>query len=118
MSAIGANFDYFSVLGQIPWLDEALLGKNPLYVRYFRKSVSSPILQFAQARLKERLRDIEDGSGAGGDEKSGALLDKPDFLGRFLKVRKEDIEGGAEAMTDAALLSNLFANINAGSDTS
>lgn len=114
ISAIGANFEYFSVLGQIPWLDEAVLGKNPLYVKYFRKSVSSPILQFAQARLKERLRDIEEG-GVGDDEKSKSL-DKPDFLSRFLKVRREEVDG-AEAMTSAHLLSNLFANINAGSDT-
>ncbi|KEF58475.1 uncharacterized protein A1O9_06401 [Exophiala aquamarina CBS 119918] len=111
IAAIGANFEYFSVLGQIPWLDEALLGKNPLYVRYFRKSVSSPILQFAQARLKERLRDIEEGRG---DEKNS--LDRPDFLSRFLKVRQEEVDG-AEAMNDLRILSYLFANINAGSDT-
>lgn len=113
ISAIGANFEYFSVLGQIPWLDEAILGKNPIYIKYFRKSVSSPILHFAQGLLKERLRDIESGD----DEKQGASsLDKPDFLSRFLKVRKEDVEG-EQAMTDAHLLSNLFANVNAGSDT-
>ncbi|KAK5240673.1 hypothetical protein LTR40_013668, partial [Exophiala xenobiotica] len=38
IEAIGANFSYFSVLGQMPWLDEAVLGKNPIYVKYFRKS--------------------------------------------------------------------------------
>jgi hypothetical protein len=53
IDAIGANFSYFSALGQMPWLDEAFLGKNPLYVRYFRKSVSSPILQFAQSLLRD-----------------------------------------------------------------
>jgi hypothetical protein len=113
ISAIGANFEYFSVLGQIPWLDEAILGKNPIYVKYFRKSVSSPILQFAQGLLKERLRDIESAD----DEKAGASsLDRPDFLSRFLKVRKEEAEG-EQAMTDAQILSNLFMNVNAGSDT-
>ncbi|KIW74034.1 hypothetical protein PV04_02102 [Phialophora macrospora] len=111
IDAIGANFNYFSVLGQMPWLDEALLGKNPVYVKYFRKSVSSPILLFAQGLLKERLRDLEDG----GVDENKDKLDRPDFLSRFLKIRKED--AGEETLTDAQILSNLFMNINAGSDT-
>lgn len=102
IKAIGANFSYFSVLGQMPWLDEALLGKNPLYVRYFRKNVSSPILLFAQSLLKERLRDLEQG----GAEEKRDKLDKPDFLSRFLKIRKEG--DGDETLTDAQILSNLF----------
>ena len=102
IDAIGANFLYFSVLGQMPWLDEAVLGKNPIYVRYFRKAVSSPILIFAQGLLKERLRDLEQG---GSDSKES--LDKPDFLSRFLKVRKEEA-GGDQALTDAQILSYLF----------
>ena len=105
ISAIGANFSYFSVLGQMPWLDEALLGKNPLYVKYFRKSVSSPILLFAQGLLKERLRDLEDG---GKDEMAGQV-DKPDFLSRFLKIRKE--EPSEETLTDSQILSNLFVSV-------
>ncbi|KAK4942787.1 hypothetical protein LTR10_017547 [Elasticomyces elasticus] len=112
IDAIGANFSYFSVLGQMPWLDEAVLGKNPIYVRYFRKAVSSPILIFAQGLLKERLRDLEQG----GKESTEQSLDKPDFLSRFLKVRKEEA-GGDQALTDAQILSYLFMNINAGSDT-
>lgn len=103
IDAIGANFSYFSVLGQMPWLDEAVLGKNPIYVRYFRKAVSSPILIFAQGLLKERLRDLEQG---GADEKDQSL-DRPDFLSRFLKVRKEEA-GGDQALTDAQILSYLF----------
>ncbi|KIW25165.1 uncharacterized protein PV07_10826 [Cladophialophora immunda] len=112
IDAIGANFSYFSVLGQMPWLDEAVLGKNPLYVRYFRKSVSSPILLFAQRLLKERLADLEEG----GAENKTDKLNKPDFLSRFLKTRNDGTEGD-EALTDAQILSNLFMNINAGSDT-
>lgn len=106
IDAIGANFSYFSVLGQMPWMDEAFLGKNPLYVKYFRKSVSSPILLFAQRLLKERLRDLEQG-GAEEKEKS---LSRPDFLSRFLKIRKEDV-GGDEALTDSQILSNLFVSV-------
>lgn len=106
IEAIGANFSYFSVLGQMPWLDEALLGKNPLYVKYFRKTVSSPILLFAQSLLKERLRDLEEG-GAEGKQNQ---LDKPDFLSRFLKIRKE--EDGDETLTDSQILSNLFVRVS------
>ncbi|KIX01924.1 uncharacterized protein Z518_07863 [Rhinocladiella mackenziei CBS 650.93] len=113
IDAIGANFSYFSVLGQMPWLDEVVLGKNPLYVQYFRKSVSSPILQFAQGLLKERLRDLEQG---GMEEEKEQSLNRPDFLSRFLKVRKEEA-GGDDALTDGQILSYLFMNINAGSDT-
>ncbi|KAK7883698.1 hypothetical protein LTR67_010987 [Exophiala xenobiotica] len=112
IEAIGANFSYFSVLGQMPWLDETVLGKNPIYVKYFRKSVSSPILIFAQGLLKERLRDLEE---SGGEEKENAL-NRPDFLSRFLKVRKEQADGD-DALTDGQILSYLFMNINAGSDT-
>lgn len=111
IDAIGANFEYFSVLGQIPWLDEAILGKNLLYVRYFRKSVSSPILLFAQGLLKKRLQDLEEG---GADEKEGKL-DKPDFLSRFLKIRKE--EAGEETLTDAQILSNLFVSTTISAST-
>jgi hypothetical protein len=103
IDAIGANFSYFSVLGQIPWLDEAVLGKNPLYVKYFRKSVSSPILLFAQGLLKERLQDLEEGGRDTKDEK----LDRPDFLSRFLKLR-HDGEDSEETLTDSQILSNLF----------
>ena len=109
ISAIGANFSYFSVLGQMPWLDD-LLGKNPFYVKYFRKPVSSPILLFAQRLLHERLEKLESG-----EKTEDEALNKPDFLSRFLAARK-DIED-QEMMNDGKLLSYLFMNINAGSDT-
>ena len=109
INAIGANLSYFSVLGQMPWLDEAGLGKNPLYVKYLRKSVSSPILKFAQGLLKERLRDLEE--GAVGEDKEQSL-DRPDFLSRFLKVRKDEAEAD-EALPDAQILSYLFVSAHA-----
>ena len=110
ISAIGSNFAYFSVLGQMPWLDN-YLGKNPIYVRYFRKSVSSPILVFAQKLLDERLSQVDSATTS---EKSEAIP-KPDFLSRFLSARN-DVED-ASLMSDGKLLSYLFMNINAGSDT-
>ncbi len=113
IKAIGANFRYFSVLGQMPWLD-GWLGKNPVYVRFFRKSVSSPILLFAQKLLQERLEGLEDGTGEkGAAEKE--VVDKPDFLSKFLAARKDTEE--PQLMADRHLLSYLFMNINAGSDT-
>jgi len=94
IQAIGANFDYFSVLGQMPWLDSCL-GKNPLYVRYFSTPVSSPILKFAQGLLSERLQAIEE---------KGESASRSDFLSRFLQVRKES----SEPMSDGQILSYLF----------
>ena len=114
MHAISANFEYFSVVGQMPWLDN-MLGKNPIYVKYFRKTVSSPILQFAQQLLQERLRQLESGKQS---EKEKAV-GKPDFLARFLQA-KEQVSGSdedTEPMTDGLLLSLMFGNINAGADT-
>ncbi|KIW16499.1 hypothetical protein PV08_06554 [Exophiala spinifera] len=111
IDAIGSNFSYFSVLGQMPWLDEAFLGKNPVYVKYFRKSVSSPILIFAQRLLKGRLQDLE--KGGGGDQKNQDAdnsFSRPDFLTRFLKVRKEQADGD-EALTDGQILSYLFVGV-------
>lgn len=112
MSSISRNFEYFSVIGQMPWLDE-WLGKNPLYVKYLRRPVSSPILKFAQQLLAERLKQVGEGREMG-----------KDFLARFLAAREkvvgdvEKTEDGAQAeMTDGLLLSLLFGNINAGSDT-
>ena len=113
ITAIGANFRYFSVLGQMPWLDD-LLGKNPIYVKYFRSPVSSPILNFAQKLLQERLDTIEKGEEVTTNENE-PKPSKPDFLSRFLAARTET--DSPDLTTDAKLLSYLFMNINAGSDT-
>lgn len=138
MAAIGANFEYFSVLGQMPWLDEAILGKNPIYVKYFRNPVSSPILRFAQRLLGQRLAEVDNEKTDGAPKVAGSenrvnnvttntSLDHPDFLSRFLKIQHEQASSSStkassdddsEAiMTDSTILSNLFMNINAGSDT-
>jgi cytochrome P450 len=110
IDAIGRNFRYFSVLGQMPWLDD-LLGKNPMYIKYFRKPVSSPILAYAQKLLQERL----EASNADQASDKSDHPSKPDFLDRFLQARKDSDE--PDLTTDAKLLSYLFMNINAGSDT-
>ncbi|KAK5937341.1 hypothetical protein PMZ80_010347 [Knufia obscura] len=114
MKSINANFEWFSLIGQMPWLDN-VLGKNPIYVKYFRKQVSSPILQFAQQLLQERLQQLDSGEKK---EKENAI-NKPDFLARFLQA-KNQVSGSDEEvapMTDSLLLSLMFGNINAGADT-
>jgi len=114
MRSIGANFEYFSLVGQMSWLDNAL-GKNPVYVKYFRKQVSSPILKFAQQLLQERLQQLDSGERK---EKENAI-GKPDFLARFLQARNQvpETEDEVAPMTDSLLLSLMFGNINAGADT-
>ena len=114
MKSINANFEWFSLIGQVPWLDN-VLGKNPIYIKYFRKQVSSPILKFAQQLLQERLQQLESGEKK---EKENAIS-KPDFLARFLQAKNQvsGPDGEVAPMTDSLLLSLMFGNINAGADT-
>ena len=118
MKSIEKNFDYFSVIGQMPILDD-YLGKNPIYTRFFRHPISSPIIQFAQSLLQERI-DPEKSKQAKESEapvvvaaNDENLHRRPDFLTRFMTLSSEN----PEPMTDKQILANLFANINAGSDT-
>lgn len=119
--SIGVNFDRISVLGQMPWLD-LCLWKNPVYLKFFAKAVPSPIISFGQRRLEERLNTdfeadvsitkISDPQLREKDlERSQST--KPDFLTRFLHLREQH----AETITDQQVLAYLFANVNAGSDT-
>lgn len=119
--SVGKNFDRCSVLGQMPWLD-FLTYKNPIYLKFFSKPVSNPIIGFGQRRLQERLDGVDDIEDTDIDiadpalrEKvlHGTLPSKPDFLSRFLTVHEEQ----PDVVTDSRLLAYLFMNINAGSDT-
>ncbi|EMC97728.1 hypothetical protein BAUCODRAFT_33451 [Baudoinia panamericana UAMH 10762] len=122
VSSVAANFDRCSVLGQMPWLDY-LTYKNPIYLRFFAKPVSSPVISFGQRRLQERLKGGDDDeSGDGPTFRDPALRakvlhgttpNKPDFLSRYLVLQKEQ----PDLVTDRQLLTYLFININAGSDT-
>jgi len=122
IASVSANFERCSVLGQMPWLD-LLTYKNPIYLRFFAKPVSSPIVSFGQRRLQERQKGDEGESQAErADIADPALREKvlhstlpskPDFLSRFLTVHKEQ----PDVVTDRVLLAYLFANVNAGSDT-
>ncbi|KAK5724962.1 hypothetical protein LTR17_013347 [Elasticomyces elasticus] len=119
--SVAANFDRCSVLGQMPWLD-LLTYKNPIYLRFFAKPVSSPIISFGQRRLEERLNDNEGKLETDLEIPDpalrqkvlhGDLPNKPDFLSRFLALHEEQ----PDVVTDRQVLVYLFANINAGSDT-
>ena len=121
MHSIGVNFDRISVLGQMPWLDMCLW-KNPIYLKFFAKAVPSPIINFGQRRLEERLNTnleadfstvvISDPELREKDLERSQQT-KPDFLTRFLHLREEH----ADTISDQQVLAYLFANVNAGSDT-
>lgn len=121
IASVCANFERCSVLGQMPWLD-LWTYKNPLYQKLFAKPISSPIVEFGQRRLQERLKNQDDENRIKIDIPDAALHQKvlhgtipskPDFLSRFLSLHKEQ----PDVVTDRQLLAYLFANINAGSDT-
>ncbi|KAK3673769.1 hypothetical protein LTR78_006322 [Recurvomyces mirabilis] len=120
-ASVAANFDRCSVLGQMPWLD-LVTYKNPIYLRFFAKPVSSPIVSFGQRRVQERMEDDNEEKGSEIDIPDpdlkakvlhGTMPTKPDFLSRFLQLQKEQ----PDVVTDRQVLVYLFANINAGSDT-
>ena len=119
--SIGVNFDRISVLGQMPWLD-LCLWKNPVYLRFFAKAVPSPIISFGQRRLEERLNTYLEADVSITEISDPQLREKdlersqqtkPDFLTRFLHLREQH----AETISDQQVLAYLFANVNAGSDT-
>ncbi|RMY78001.1 hypothetical protein D0863_00956 [Hortaea werneckii] len=122
IASVSANFERCSVLGQMPWLD-LWTYKNPIYLRYFAKAVSSPIVGFGQKLMQERVEGKDDVPGNHNQsiqdpvlrEKvlHGTIPSKPDFLSRFLTLHEEQ----PDVVTDRVLLAYLFANINAGSDT-
>lgn len=120
-ASVAANFDRCSVLGQMPWLD-LVTWKNPIYQRFFAKPVSSPIIEFGQRRLQERVNETDDHDHVETNIKDpalrekvlhGTLPSKPDFLSRFLTLHEEQ----PDVVSDRQLLAYLFMNINAGSDT-
>ncbi|TKA24724.1 hypothetical protein B0A50_05712 [Salinomyces thailandicus] len=121
IASVSANFERCSLLGQMPWLDLCTY-KNPVYLRFFAKSVSNPVVGFGQKLMQQRLSGEDYTSGSSVDIRDpslrkkvlhGTIPSKPDFLSRFLTLHEEQ----PEIVTDRVLLAYLFANINAGSDT-
>lgn len=121
IASVAWNFDRCSSLGQMPWLDY-LTYKNPIYLRFFAKAVSNPILIFGRKLMQERIKGVDDDELPDVDIKDsklrekvlhGTIPSKPDFLSRFLTLHEEQ----PDVVTDSQLLAYLFMNINAGSDT-
>ena len=121
ISSVAWNFDRCSALGQMPWLDY-LTYKNPIYLRFFAKPVSNPILIYGRKLMKERVSGVDEDNGPEVEIKDpkleekvlhGTIPSKPDFLSRFLTLHEEQ----PDVVTDNQLLAYLFMNINAGSDT-
>ena len=115
MASIAKNFDWCAVVGQMPILD-LFLTKNPLYLKFFAKPIASPIINFGQQRMMERL------NGEDELEKSSVVIKDPDleskelerqetsktdFLSRFLTAR----ESNPDVVTDKQLLAYLFVRI-------
>ena len=120
VASVARNFDRCSVLGQMPWLDMWTY-KNPIYLKFFAKQATNPVIAFGQRRLDERIHDTDEDE-TGIDIKDPALREKvlhgvlpsrPDFLSRFLTLHEEQ----PDVVTHRQLLAYLFMNINAGSDT-
>lgn len=115
MANVAANFDWNSVIGQMPPLDW-FLTKNPLYQKLFAKPIASPIITFGQKRMLERV------NGDSKEEKTMSFkfqdpdleskdlsrqqhsTSKPDFLSRFLTLR----ETQPDVVTEKQLLAYLF----------
>ena len=121
IASVSRNFDRCSALGQMPWLDY-LTWKNPIYLRFFAKPVSNPILIFGEKLMRERVNGVDEDEQPSIDIKDAALREKvlhgtipskPDFLSRFLTLHEEQ----PDVVPHSRLLTYLFANINAGSDT-
>jgi hypothetical protein len=112
MASIAANFDWCSVVCQLPILD-LFLTKNPIYLKFFAKPIVSPIINFGQRRMMERLNkehkqeesstEIKDPE-LGSKELKREGPSKPDFLSRLLSLR----ETNPDVVTDKQLLAYLF----------
>ncbi len=112
IQSIAANFDWCSVIGQMPILD-LFLTKNPIYLKFFAKPIASPIIQFGQRRMMERLNKDSESEVANADIRDQELMSedmnkpehsKPDFLSRFLTLR----ETHSDVVTEKQVLAYLF----------
>ncbi|KAG4435700.1 hypothetical protein IFR05_008812 [Cadophora sp. M221] len=109
ISSAESTLKYFAVIGQMPLMDKFFM-KNPVRLWLSRIGVinaSSPVVTFAQKRMKSRL------SGAESQDTSQSELSKRDFLSRFIGAGEKD----PEFMTPQRVLSLTVANVFAGSDT-
>ncbi|WDK13402.1 benzoate 4-monooxygenase cytochrome P450 [Colletotrichum graminicola] len=98
--AIGdQTIDYFSMCGQMPWMDH-LLDKNPLY--HLGPPNLSKVTRIAIESLTARLKG-EDGFDP----------EKPDFLQYFIESR----ETHPEIVDNGTIIGYLLLNLLAGADT-
>lgn len=90
-------------VGQVPWIDQ-LWAKNPL-VRYLTPEKSSPVVEFALARARERKVARE-------SDKVGPEYNSRDFMSRFF-----DLQAKSASIPDDYVTAWATSNIQAGSDT-
>ncbi|KAL8833026.1 MAG: hypothetical protein Q9170_004554 [Blastenia crenularia] len=88
---LGRLFDYVGPIGQIPVLDLILL-KNPI-LRLLDKFNMNPftfaVAKFAQARISERMADIDAAKVRGQDANDISAVKRGDLLSMFLKAKDE-----------------------------
>lgn len=91
-------------LGQIPWLDQ-WFRKGRFQLPFRAKAVTSPVVQWTVARMKERLTRTK--------QEDSVLIGHGDMLSRFLKAQ----EASPDMVDDTRLISYTQMNVTAGSDT-
>ncbi|CZR60133.1 related to pisatin demethylase cytochrome P450 [Phialocephala subalpina] len=100
--------NYFSVVGQMPWLDKVLM-KNPIRMFLSAHGIGqklSPIPAFAGKRIIQRV------SAKKSIEASNSTL-PPDILDRFLLLKEKD----PEFFDDRLILGLMVGNVFGGADT-
>ena len=95
------NMDYFSVIGQIPWLDK-ILDKNPIH------RIGPAAMTHAAAFSIEQIINRMNGKDTKGREHV-----QQDFLNHFLALKQEQPEN----IDDTVMMLYILNNIVAGSDT-
>lgn len=102
-------------VGQIPILDSFLL-KNPV-LRFLDKnkivSFTFPVVEFAKARMDERLKELGSIKARGGDVNSALTNRRADLLSMFLKAKDER----PEFFHNGRVLTMAVSMAFAGSDT-
>ncbi|KAE8446600.1 hypothetical protein EG329_011793 [Mollisiaceae sp. DMI_Dod_QoI] len=110
ISNLGTILTYFSVVGQMPWLDRVLM-KNPIRMWMSAHGIgqkAAPIPAFAAKRIFERV------SAKDSVAPSGSKSDlPPDILDRFLLLKEKD----PEFFNDKLILGLMVGNVFGGADS-
>ncbi|KAF8862114.1 cytochrome P450 oxidoreductase [Acephala macrosclerotiorum] len=110
ISNLGTIVNYFSVVGQMPWLDKVLL-KNPIRMWMSAHGIGqkvSPIPAFAGKRIISRVSTKQSTENPSPNSKL-----PPDILDRFLLLKDKD----PEFFDDKLILGLMVGNVFGGADS-